>query len=296
MGDRAFALACVVWVLAVSGVASDDEPPGGNAWRGIGVTIGQLNDNLPCPYEAAVDGWSVGPDDQYSFMLAAHIDAFPWSFRIDDIAVTSRAYAWRFDILKLSCGREFRLGPVDARAAIGFAVTGNAGGRFFQNAWHENLLEYPTVDFPYVESAFAPNAGLGVDYMVPVFPVDWLELTAFAEADLYAGFGPNAIRAGLDLVFERSVFRVEAIAGAGAHFFLPDRLDRVLANGFFGAALVTLRPSPAFGFSFGGGLFPVGTVDDDPAFRRKSYPAIPQFYYLATVGAGKPSPRDFPAP
>ncbi len=270
----------------------------GAAWAdgdAVSVAVGLVNDNLPCPYGAAVDGWSVGPDDQYTYTMTGRFAYGPWFGMVDDLVVTSRAEGWRFDVLRVAAGREFARDALRVRVRAGVALVGNYGGGFFQNALHAGVIGYPTVDFPYVERGFAANVGCGIGYAIPDLPLEGLSLEPFVDLDAYVGFGPCQARVGLDGAFESGWFRIEACAGVGFHAFLPDRLDYLLEDGPFAALLATVGPPDGLRFAFGAGLFPVGSVADDPAFRAKDYRATPQFYYLFAYGAA-PGLRSFIAP
>jgi hypothetical protein len=256
------------------------------------LTFGQLNDNLICPYSAAVDGWSVGPDDQFTFSTVLHAKYREWGFAMDHLAVTSRLFGYRLDLLRLAAAYDFNLSPWLLRVSGGMIFQGNLGGQDMQNGWHQ-VIQYPPVTLPYREPGMAFYLGAGFKYTLFTLLKDSLLLDAFGDADLYTGVGPDFIRGGLDFFFRSPVFEAEVLAGLEGHFLLSDSLAPILNDGLIASCLLTVRPFPVFAMSFGLGVFPVKNVTDDPAFRPKDYPVTFQFYYLFTVGEKAPSIREF---
>jgi len=255
-----------------------------------------INDNLICPYEAAINGWSVGPDDQYTNILGLHIIYKSWMLKIDNIFITSRLNGYRFDLLKTSLAYTFLLPFAACKAELGVINKGNFGGEFIQNSWHKNVISYPVVELPYTDYASGVIAAGGLHLDLFSFFKDSMQIFGFGDLDLYFGTGPSTIQSGLELRFASQYVDMNSILGCEYHFLLSENLDSLMDNGFFGSIIFTLKPVSWFGITIGFGLFPVGDVNDDPNFKEKDYPVIPQIWYLLTFGKESPKIRDYPHP
>ena len=259
------------------------------------LTLGILNDNLPCSYEAAMKGWSAGPDDQYTFTLFSQMELESWFFRVSDNAVTSRVKSWRFDMLKISAGKRFKYGFAGLTPYAGILLSGNYGGEVMQNKVHV-IAGYPEVEFPYMDYTYSANFGLNSEIELPLFPVEQIHVSTFFDIDAYLGFGPNMLRLGLETVFEIPFVSAELVSGISTRFFLPEKLDFLLKSGLFSFLLITMKPIKDFKISLGAGVFPVGTVDDDLIFFQINYKVMPQFCLMMTFGENHLSSRAFPFP
>ena len=259
-------------------------------------TMGQLNDNIPCPYKCAIDGWSIGPDDQYTFSMVSHIKYDKFSLRSDLIVVTSRLFEYRFDFLNISMGYSlpFNSGAGDIR--LGLIGRGNFGGEFMQNLWHEKVIGYPTLILPYKETEFGIHIGAGIAYDLLKLKNNSILLQGYGDIDYYSASGPNSIKIGLNAFFHTVFFDVESIIGFEYHFLLEHALNDLMENGLYGAIVLSLKPLKYFGCTFGFGLFPVKNVTDDPNFKDKEYSVTTQFWYLFTLGKESPKIRSSPLP
>jgi hypothetical protein len=287
-------LAVCVFIRSGSGPAAlraEDSPK--PSWR---VTLGQLNDNVPIPYEWAVRGWSIGPDDQYTCQSVLHARYGEWGFDVDDTVVTSRLYDYRFDVLRVAASRAFAFPGFELRPSLGLALGGNYLGAAMQNAWHRFVVIYPELDIPYIDPGAALFLGLGITYDILRAPSIGFALDGYADLGLYTGVGASALTAGYELSFRGKTFEAEAIAGLDAHAFLPRALAPLMADGIAAACLLTWKPSRIFNMSLGIGVFPAGEVTDDPFFLPKEYPSTAQLFYLFTLGAEAPRLREFVLP
>ena len=260
------------------------------------LTVGQLNDNVPISYERATDGWSIGPDDQYTFSLLSHISYERFLLRSDFVAVTSRLLEYRFDYLDISLGYTHPFGFGSGDISLGMAGRGNFGAEAIQNFWHEAVIGYPPLVLPYLETKLGVHVGAGMTYDLLRLQDDLVVLRGFGDIDLYIASGPNKAAAGVNAFIKTSFLDVEAIIGFEYHFLLEPALDDLVKDGLFAAVICNIRPVRHFSSTLGFGLFPVQNVTDDPAFKAKEYPVIPQFWYLFTVGAASPKARNSPLP
>ncbi len=97
--------------------------------------------------------------------------------------------------------------------------------------------------------------------------------------DLYTGTGPNTAKIGLAGEYRWQGGTLEVDTGLESHFLLPDELRPLMGNGFFATAAINLITFYGLSFGFGFGVFPIGDVDDDPAFIAKDYAFQTQFLY-----------------
>jgi len=263
------------------------------SWR---VTLGVLNDNIPIPYSWAIEGWSLGPDDQYTFQCVAHARYGNWGLDLDDTSVTSRLYDYRFDVLRILASYDFSIGGCDIRPQAGIAIKGNCGGELLQNLWHRYVVIYPDVGIPYLDPAAA--LFLGMDFSFPIigFPSIGLALDGFADLDAYTGAGATTLTTGLELSLRGRRVELELVAGADCHTLLPDDLEPLMGDGFSAACLFTFKPCTWINMSLGVGVYPVGDVTDDVAFKPKDYPVTAQTFYLVTFGERTPRLREFVLP
>jgi hypothetical protein len=283
---KTMALAALCAALCLSALGAEE----------FSACLGQLNDNIPCPYSWGVDGWSIGPDDQYTSQSIIHASLGDWTLDLDDTFVTSRLYGYRLDLLRIAAGRIFSLSRFTLRPTAGLVLQGNYLGETIQNLWHEYVVLYPLVHLPYRESDAALYLGCEADYRAWELPALGLSLRGFADIDLYTGCGANGIMGGLEFLYEGPRFEAEAAAGAHGRFLLPQDLSPLMASGFIAAGLMTWKPVPGLGLSFGIGAFPVGSVTDDPAFKPKEYPVTSQLFFLLTIGKRMPRIREFVLP
>jgi hypothetical protein len=260
------------------------------------LSIGYFNDNLICGYEAAKDGWSVGPDDQFSFDFVAHLRTSTWSLNLDSIGVTSRLYHYRLDLLRLYAAYDFDFPAWSAWAAAGAIAQGDFGGQVMQNLTHEYIMLYPSLYLPYRASAFDAYAAARAEVILLTGFKGDLALKAYADAELYTGTGPDELSAGANAAYLSDRIDAEAEAGLEYHFLLPETLKALMGNGFFAAGLLTFKPSKYVGFSGGFGAFPIGSVDDDPAFKPMAYTMATKFVFLVTMGERSPVLREFMFP
>jgi hypothetical protein len=295
--EKRLALALIaIFALTRSGsgpavLRAEDSPK--PSWR---VTLGQVNDNIPIPYDWAVRGWSIGPDDQYTCQSVLHARYGAWGFDIDDTVVTSRLFDYRFDILRVAASRAFAFPGGELRPSLGFALGGNYLGAAMQNAWHRYVVIYPELDIPYIDLGAALFLGLDCSYGILSLPSIGFALEGYADIELYTDVGASALIAGYEISFRGTTFEADAIAGLDCHAFLPDELEPLMANGLSAACLLTWKPSRKFNMSLGIGVFPVGQVTDDSAFLPKEYPATAQLFYLFTLGGEAPRIREFVLP
>lgn len=262
----------------------------------LAVSFGIFNDNILCPYEAAKQGWSWGPDDQFSFGGTLKGSYRRFITGIDYAGITSRLLLYRFDYVKIALLYSMPLYQIGfCTFGGGFLFTGDAGGEGIQNGFHD-FISYPHVNLPYSENRFSGllRGGIAIDIYRNI---QWkFLLQGYADGEVFITRGPHHLRTGLDCYYSFCIIDIEALAGYNCYTLLPDSLASIVKSGLYGGILFTFRITSYFNFSLGAGIFPVKNAADDPEFIKKEYSSIPQVWILFGYGEKGISIREFFVP
>ena len=260
------------------------------------IIWGFFNDNIPCTYDAATQGWSWGPDDQYSFGGTLKGAYQRFIFGVDYCGVTSREFLYRFDVIKITGLYSMPFAGIGyATYGGGLFFKGRVGGEKLQNWLHSNI-GYPEVFLPYTENKFSANFRGGIAVTIYKQSNWGFLIQGYSDVEVYLLEGPNHAKVGIDIFYSRPHIDIEGIAGYNLYFLLPDYLDSILDNGIYLGLLATVKIASLATIGLGIGGFPVKNVTDDPNFIPKTYSYIPQVWILFGYGKKGLSIREFFVP
>lgn len=277
-------LLIIIVMTAVPSLASAD---------GMFLSLGIVNDNIPCSYEAAIDGWSLGPDDAYTWGFYAVAGWDSLTFKVNMNGFTSRRFNYRWDLLSFSVIYDIPIEAVEARAGAGVLLGGNYSGQFWQNMLH-SVMAYPSFVAPYEAAVFALRAE-AEGYLPLLRPIVGLSLGPFAAVRLVTAAGKNTFRVGGRGRFHSRAIDLEIESGllASASSAVLSPLD---SSGFYVMVSFSVRIAGKLGMEAALGIMPARNLEDDSAFVPIDYLVYPQFLAGMTIGEASPRISDLPLP
>lgn len=240
---------------------------------------GFINDNYTGDPQNGIDGRYFGADDFLTLTLLSRMKADDYSFGLNYQVVTSRKFAYRFDLLNVFGSKTLNFSSFNLSPYGGIYIKNNLQGSTIQNGIHR-FKEIPEVHLKYSEPALAPSAGVIIDKTWKELLLDRDSLRVSGDLEIPLGIKPVSFQGGVDYSYHLSQLILSLNGGYKFYFNSVEEYTHLVRNGFTGGIRLTASLFHNMTIDAGCFFFPVQNTENDPLYFTRNRTYTPQIYVL----------------
>ena len=251
---------------------------------GSSFFLSVINDNYTGTPERGEKGWYLGPDDflTVSFFLKVHWQ--DWHSAIIYNNLTSRKFEYRYDLIYAGGGKSFRWKEMDLQPTLGLVWKGNCGGDDLQN-WFHRGKDIPELFIPYLD----PDLGVYVSLLTRWdLQLAKGSLSPALELRLLSGIAPSRLSpmVGYQAGIWQDRLQIKVLGGARLYLNEVSNYSEFVRFGPFGGVNVRFRIYRKFHFDYGMTFFPARNLENEPTYKDRDHPVLPQLTMVFSWNPG----------